>query len=84
MLLCLSCSGLPSIQDFVDNHSQQYGKALKIVRTVGAYPSLTLSHKKTGARTSVRIDQWKVPTIHEYLQGKLESYKGKNKVETSK
>jgi hypothetical protein len=46
---------------------------------MGAYPKIILKHKKTGATKSVRIDQWKVSTIHEFLKGKLELSKGKNK-----
>lgn len=78
-----SCSGLPNIKDFIDKHSQQYGKALKISQTMGAYPKIVLKHKKTGATKSVRIDQWKVATIHEFLQGRLELGKGKKKAATA-
>jgi hypothetical protein len=46
---------------------------------MGAYPKIILKHKKTGAKKSVRIDQWKVSTIHEFLKGKLELSKGKKK-----
>lgn len=51
--------------------------------TINAYPKIILKHKKTGATKSVRIDQWKVPTIHEFLQGKLELSKGKKKAATA-
>jgi hypothetical protein len=80
---CCCCSGLPSIKDFIDKHSAQYGKALKVSETMGAYPKIILKHKKTGATKSVRIDQWKVSTIHEFLKGKLELSKGKNKAATA-
>lgn len=68
-------SGLPAISDFIQKHAVQYSQALTVHRQMGAYPKLVLSNK-SGARTSVRIDLWKVPTIHEYLQGKLEGFQG--------
>jgi protein-arginine kinase activator protein McsA len=36
-----------------------------------------------GATKSVRIDQWKVSTIHEFLQGKLDLSKSKKKAATA-
>lgn len=36
-----------------------------------------------GATKSVRIDQWKVATIHEFLQGKLDLSKSKKKAQTA-
>lgn len=36
-----------------------------------------------GAAKSVRIDQWKVSTIHEFLQGKLDLSKSKKKAQTA-
>lgn len=45
-------SGLPAIQDFIDKHSKQYGKALKISESMGAYPKIILKHKKTGGHQS--------------------------------
>jgi hypothetical protein len=47
---CCNTSGLPAIQDFIDKHSKQYGKALKISESMGAYPKIILKHKKTGGR----------------------------------
>jgi len=68
------CSGLPAIQDFLAKHSERY-KNFKVRRIIGSYPKLILSHKETGKRTSVRVDNWKVATFHEYLTNKLESPK---------
>lgn len=76
-------SGLPHIKDFIEKHTKKYGKALKVSHPINAYPKIILKHKKTGATKSVRIDQWKVPTIHEFLQGKLELSKGKKKAATA-
>lgn len=78
-----SCSGLPAIKDFIDKHSAQYGKALKVSQTMGAYPKFILKHKQLGATKSVRIDQWKVEAMHEFLQSRLELGSVKKKAATA-
>lgn len=56
-------SGLPAIQDFIAKHAAQYGKRLRVVESVGAYPRLILTNKAAGARSSLRIDNWKVRRV---------------------
>ncbi|WIA37408.1 hypothetical protein OEZ86_014333 [Tetradesmus obliquus] len=64
-------NGLPHIQDFIGKHAAQYKGSLKVMRRVNAYPKIILSNDK-GDRTSVRIDNWRVPTIHDFLADKLQ------------
>eukprot|EP00878_Enallax_costatus_P014975 GHUV01015679.1.p1 GENE.GHUV01015679.1~~GHUV01015679.1.p1 ORF type:complete len:151 (+),score=20.68 GHUV01015679.1:453-905(+) len=68
-------SGLPHLQDFIEKHASKYKGQLKVVRSIGAYPKLVLTNKQTGNKASVRIDNWKVATIHDYLRDKLVSSK---------
>lgn len=75
-------NGLPAIKDFIDKHSTQYGKALRVSRTMGAYPKFILQ-QELGATKSVRIDQWKVEAMHEFLQSRLELGNTKKKAATA-
>ncbi|KAF6249060.1 hypothetical protein COO60DRAFT_1583288 [Scenedesmus sp. NREL 46B-D3] len=63
--------GLPHIQDFISKHAARYKSQLKVERRVNAYPKIILSNG-TGDRTSVRIDNWRVATIHDFLADKLQ------------
>lgn len=67
-------NGLPAIQDFIDKHAAQYGKALKVERLINSPPTLVLRHKASGATKSVRIDMWKVSHYKAHLLGTVCSW----------
>jgi hypothetical protein len=49
---------------------------------MGAYPKFILQ-QELGATKSVRIDQWKVEAMHEFLQSRLELGNTKKKAATA-
>lgn len=64
-------NGLPHIQDFISKHMGPYKKQLSVVRSVGAYPKL-ICKAVGGERKSIRIDNWRVATLREFLDERLE------------
>ncbi|KAI8468328.1 MAG: thioredoxin-like protein [Monoraphidium minutum] len=70
--LCpLKRAGLPQIEEFIKKHAKSFGASLSVKQYPGAYPKLVLSDKASGARSSIRIDNWRSATIAEYLRDKL-------------
>ncbi|KAF8058298.1 selenof [Scenedesmus sp. PABB004] len=63
-------NGLPHIKDFIDKHAARCKGQLKVIERVGSYPTLTLVGAG-GEKKSALVDNWRVPTIHEFL-AKLE------------